>query len=79
MINTQIIKIVVEQHPDTYVAYPLGINGAVVAEGDTADEALENAKVALQEFVDTFGQKVFQTEQPVMNAFLGETRLKLSR
>ena len=28
-------KIVVEKHPDGYVAYPLGIKGVVVGQGDT--------------------------------------------
>ena len=27
------IKIIVEKHPDGYVAYPLGIQGVVVGEG----------------------------------------------
>ena len=28
-------KIIVEKHPDGYVAYPLGLKGVVVGEGDT--------------------------------------------
>jgi len=28
-------KIVVEKHPDGYVAYPLGLKGVVVGQGDT--------------------------------------------
>ena len=28
------LKIVVEKHPDTYVAYPLGMKGVVVGQGD---------------------------------------------
>lgn len=28
------LKIIVEKHPDGYVAYPLGLKGVVVAEGD---------------------------------------------
>jgi hypothetical protein len=28
-------KIVVEKHPDGYVAYPLGLKGVVIGEGDT--------------------------------------------
>jgi hypothetical protein len=27
-------KIIVERHPDGYVAYPLGLKGVVVGEGD---------------------------------------------
>jgi len=33
-------KIVVEKHPDGYVAYPLGLKGAVVGQGDSFDAAL---------------------------------------
>jgi hypothetical protein len=33
-------KFVVEQHADGFIAYPLGLQGVVVGEGDTADEAL---------------------------------------
>jgi hypothetical protein len=34
------IKIVIEKHPDGYVAYPIGVVGAVVGQGDTHEEAL---------------------------------------
>jgi predicted DNA-binding antitoxin AbrB/MazE fold protein len=34
------IKILVEKHPDGYVAYPLGVKGVVVGQGDTYEEAL---------------------------------------
>ncbi|MGH8467929.1 MAG: type II toxin-antitoxin system HicB family antitoxin [Gammaproteobacteria bacterium] len=33
-------KIVIEKHPDRYVAYPLGMKGVVIGQGDTFDEAL---------------------------------------
>ena len=33
-------KIVVEKHADGYVAYPLGLKGVVVGQGDTYEEAL---------------------------------------
>ena len=29
------LKIIVEKHPGGYVAYPLGLKGLVVGEGDT--------------------------------------------
>jgi len=32
-------KIIVEKNPDGYVAYPLGLKGVVVGEGDTYEEA----------------------------------------
>ncbi|WP_275974238.1 hypothetical protein [Argonema galeatum] len=38
------IKIIVEKHSDGYVAYPLGIQGIVVGEGDTYEEALNDVR-----------------------------------
>jgi len=37
-INLKGIKIIVGKRPDGYVAYPLGIKGVVVGQGDTYDE-----------------------------------------
>lgn len=58
MTNERPVKFVVERHPDGYVAYPLGVEGAVVGDGDTFDEALANAKSALAFHVETFGPAV---------------------
>jgi len=49
------IKIVVEKHPDGYVAYAVGMNGVVVGEGDTYDKALADVRSAIQFHVETFG------------------------
>ncbi len=52
------IKVVVEKHPDGYVAYPLGLKGVVVGEGDTYEEALADVKSAVAFHVETFGPEV---------------------
>ncbi len=52
------MKIVVEKHPDGYVAYPPGLKGAVVAEGDSYEEALADVKSAIKFHVETFGDSV---------------------
>jgi predicted RNase H-like HicB family nuclease len=52
------IKIVVEQHPDGYVAYPVGLRGVVIGEGATYDEALTDVKSAIAFHVETFGSDV---------------------
>lgn len=54
----QRIKIVVEQHEDGFIAYPLGIEGGCAGEGDTFEQALKDAQSALQFHVDTFGVEV---------------------
>ncbi|MBC1261315.1 hypothetical protein FQK07_08525 [Synechococcus sp. BSF8S] len=35
------------RHADGYVAYPLGIHGVAVGQGDTYDEALEDVRSAI--------------------------------
>ena len=55
-------KVIIEKHSDGYVAYPLGLKGVVVGEGDTYEEALADVKSAIQFHIDTFGQEVFDNE-----------------
>ncbi|MEE9613887.1 MAG: type II toxin-antitoxin system HicB family antitoxin [Thermodesulfobacteriota bacterium] len=50
-------KIIVEKHPDGYVAYPLGLKGVVVGEGDTYDEALSDVKSAIGFHIESFGKE----------------------
>ena len=46
------LKIIVEKHPDGYVAYPLGLKGIVVGQGDTYEQALENIRDAIRLHVE---------------------------
>ena len=52
------LKIIVEKHSDGYVAYPLGIKGVVIGEGDTYEEALADVKSAIQFHIETFVAEV---------------------
>ncbi len=65
-------KIIVEKHSDGYVAYPLGLKGVVVGEGDTYEEALADVKSAIKFHFETFGQEVVEGEPPVLEAFIAE-------
>jgi predicted RNase H-like HicB family nuclease len=65
-------KIVVEKHPDGYVAYPLGVKGVVVGQGDTYEEALSDVKSALRFHIETFGDKNLDIEPPILEAFVAE-------
>jgi len=67
-------KIVVEKHPDTYVAYPLGLKGFVVGEGDSYEEALNDVKSAIQFHVETFGTEAIEIDPPILEAFIAETK-----
>lgn len=66
------LKIIVEKHPEGYVAYPLGLKGVVVGEGDTYEEALSDVKSAIRFHVETFGKEVLDVEPPVLEAFVAE-------
>lgn len=66
-------KVVVEKHSDGYVAYPLGLKGIVIGEGNTYEEALADVKSAIRFHIETFGQEVLEGESPVLEAFVAET------
>ncbi|CAD6491688.1 MAG: hypothetical protein LAKADJCE_00152 [Candidatus Argoarchaeum ethanivorans] len=65
-------KVVVEKHPDGCVAYPLGLKGIVVGEGDTCEDALADVKSAIRFHIETFGKEVLEIESPVLEAFVTE-------
>jgi predicted RNase H-like HicB family nuclease len=54
---TRQFKIIVEKHSDGYVAYPLGMKGIVVGEGDSYEEALADVKSAIRFHIETFGRR----------------------
>jgi len=70
-------KVVVEKHADGYVAYPLGMKGVVVAEGDTYEQALAEVRSAIHFHLETFGDDALETESPVLEAFVAEAGIEL--
>ena len=71
------IKIIVEKHSDGYVAYPLGLKGVVVGQGDTYEEAFSDVKSAIRFHIETFGAEVFEVEPPILEAFVAETGVEI--
>lgn len=69
------LKVIVEKHLDGYVAYPLGLKGVVVGEGDTYEQALSDVKSAIGFHFESFGQEVFEADSPVLEAFIAETQV----
>ena len=65
-------KILVEKHPDGYVAYPLGLKGVVVGQGDSYDEALADVKSAIRFHLESFGTEALEVDPPVLEAFVAE-------
>lgn len=66
------VKIVVEKHPDGYVAYPLGLKGVIVGEGNTSEQALADCQSAIRFHIETFGTEALETDSPVLEAFIAE-------
>lgn len=71
------LKIIIEKHSDSYVAYPLGFKGAVVGQGDTFDDAISDVKSAIAFHVETFGPDICDDRDPVLEAFVAETRVAI--
>jgi len=71
----QNLKIVIEKHADGYVAYPFGIKGVVVGEGDSFDEALRDVQSALRFHIETFGSEALEPDDPVLDAFVAEASI----
>ncbi len=63
-------KIIVEKHPNGFVAYPLGIKGVVVGQGETYEEALSDVKSAIKFHIETFGEEV-------LDAFVTEAGIEV--
>jgi predicted RNase H-like HicB family nuclease len=53
-------KVIVEKHPDGYVAYPLGLKGVIAGEGDTYEEGLADVKSAIIFHIEAFGFEVVE-------------------
>lgn len=65
-------KIIVEKHIDGYVAYPLGLKGVVVGQGDSYEDALADVKSAIKFHIETFGNEVLDVEPPILEVFVAE-------
>jgi predicted RNase H-like HicB family nuclease len=74
---TRQFKVVVEKHSDGYVAYPLGLKGVVVGEGDTYEEALADVKSAIRFHIETFGSETLDSDSPVLETFVAETGISI--
>ncbi len=70
-------KIIVEKHPDGFVAYPLGLKGIVVGEGNTYKEALADVKSAIKFHIESFGKEVLDNDPPIIDAFITETKIAI--
>lgn len=66
----QHLKIVVEELADGFVAYPVGLRGAVVGQGDTYEAAVADVFPAIRFHIEAFGPDAIDAE--VIDARLAE-------
>ncbi len=66
------LKIVVEEHADGFVAYPLGMKGVVVGQGDSYAEAVADVTSAIRFHLETFGEESFEREYLAINAYVDD-------
>jgi predicted RNase H-like HicB family nuclease len=67
------IRVIVEKYEDGYVAYPVGLRGACVGQGDSYEEALADVKSAIAAHIETFGTEAFLDEPEPIDVFVAET------
>ena len=70
-------KVIVEKHPEGYVAYPMGLKGVVIGEGETYEDALADVQSAIRFHIETFGLEALEAESPVLDAFIAEATVTL--
>jgi predicted RNase H-like HicB family nuclease len=68
------IKVIVDKHEDGYVAYPLGLSGVVVGQGDSYEAALADVRSAIEFHIETFGVDALPAS-PVLEAFVAEATI----
>ncbi len=61
---TRRVPVNVERHPDGFVAYPLGLRGVVIGQGDTFEEALADVTSAIRFGIETFGPRIIEEDEP---------------
>ncbi len=74
---TKQIKIVVEKHEDGFVAYPIGIDGVIIGQGDSYEEALKDVKSAIKFHIESFGSSSISDDNDVIEAYLTETGIEI--
>ena len=57
------------------MAHPIGLKGVVIGQGGTYEEALADVRSAIAFHIETIGPAEFEQDDPVLEAFVAETRV----
>jgi predicted RNase H-like HicB family nuclease len=69
------VRVILERHPDGFVAYPVGLRGVIVGEGDTAEAALSDVESAIRFHLETFGPEAWDEHDQVLDVQVRDIRV----
>jgi len=69
------IKVIIEHSEDGYVAYPLGMKGVVVGQGDSYEEALADVTSAIRAHLKQFGPDSLGLSSAAIEVFIAEAEV----
>ncbi len=75
IVSANRVKLVVEHVEDGYIAYPLGMKGVVIGQGDTYQDALADVTSAIRAHVKEFGIECLSDASPASEAFIAEAEV----
>ena len=73
---TKQLKLIVEKHEDGFIAYPIGIEGIIIGQGNSYEEAVNDVRSAIKFHIETFGSESISNENEVIEAYLTETGIE---
>ena len=65
------VRIVVERYEEGYLAYPIGLKGAVFGAGGTYEDAIKDVRSALEFHLEVLGSDVLDTDE-ILESFVTE-------
>jgi predicted RNase H-like HicB family nuclease len=74
---TRRFKIIAQRSEEGYVAYPPGLKGVVVSDGDTFEEVLNNVRSAIAFHIETFGDEVLEEVAEAEGIYIAEAEVAL--
>ena len=73
------IKIIILKEEDGYVAFPIGLKGVVVSDGDTYEESYNNIKEAIKFHIETFGDAILDEIETPLEAYIADLKVSSPR
>jgi predicted RNase H-like HicB family nuclease len=69
------VKVIIERTEDGYIAYPLGMKGIVIGQGDSYHEALADVTSAIHSHLEEFGRECLEEATSALEAFIAEAEV----